>query len=223
YYIDVSTALFLFLNYPVMSLLMARIFLKEKITVTDAIATVISLIGILLIFWSRLNLLPSNFLGNMMVLAAALLWAGYIVMNRYTANRNHYRKTFWIFLLNSIMFLPLLILFGKPMDFANVNLYHFLILIALSIISTLIPYALLSYTANSVKSSTSSIILLFGPIIGVVLSFVVLKEKLPLNIIAGGFLIMISAFVSTYSTEKLFQASKYFARKIRTILFGYNF
>ncbi|MEK6984056.1 MAG: DMT family transporter [Nanoarchaeota archaeon] len=223
YYIEVSTALFLFLNYPVMLLLMARFFLKEKITATDIAATSISLIGIVLVFWSKLNLQDYSILGDLMVLSAALLWAGYIVMNRYSANGNHYRKTFWIFLLNSAMFLPLLILFGNPVGFTNIKIYHFLILTVLSVVSTLIPYTLLSYTADRVKSSTSSIILLFGPIIGVILSFVVLKEEVPFNVIAGGFLIVISAFISTFSIEKLLQASKYFARKIRTILFGYNF
>ncbi len=222
YFIDVNKALFLFLTYPIISLVIANIFLKEGITLTDFIAAFISLVGILMIFWKKFDFNFYHFKGEFMVLAAALLWAGYIVMNRYSGDAsNHYKKTFWIFLLNSIMLMPIFLLYGKPTEFVYLKLHHIFLLLALSIFSTLIPYTLLGYTAKHIKSSTTSIILLLGPIIGLVLSFIVLQEKPPFNVMAGGLLILVSAFISTYSVEKLFSASKHFTRKIRTILFGY--
>ena len=201
---------------------MASIFLKERITQTDFVTTLVSLIGILLIFWKRIDFNFYNLKGEIMVLAASLLWAGYIVLNRYSGDAtNHYKKTYWIFLLNSIMLLPIFLAYGKPAGFIYVRLNHILLLLALSIFSTLIPYTLLGYTAKHVKSSTSSIILLLGPIIGVLSSFIILKERPPFNVAAGGLLILISAFISTYSVEKLFLASNYYAKKVVSILFGY--
>ena len=222
YYIEVNKVLFLFLTYPIMTLIIARIFLKERISLTDITATFISLAGIVLIFWSKLDFDFNAYKGELMVLISALLWAGYIVLNRSSGETiNHYKKTFWLFLLNFIMILPILLAYGKPLSFLQMKFYHALLFLGLSVISTLIPYTLLSYTAKYVKSSTSSMILLFGSVISILLSFIVLKEKPPSNVISGGLLILVSAFISTYTVEKIFFASKYFANKIKTILFGY--
>ncbi|MBI2653659.1 DMT family transporter [Candidatus Woesearchaeota archaeon] len=221
YYIDVNKAILLFLTYPIMSLLLAHLFLKERITFTDITATLLSLLGVAVMFLNKINIKSDAFLGEAMVLLSALLWAGYIVMNRYSVTTSHYKKTYWIFLLNSAMLLPLFFAYGKPATFFNVTLYHLALLLIISIFSTLIPYTLLSYTAPYVKSSTSSIVLLLGPIIGVFLSFIVLKETPQIKIIFGGLLILISAFISTYSIERLFLVSKNFAKRIKTILFGY--
>ena len=218
YFIDVSKALFLFLTYPIISSVMASIFLKERITRTDIVATFISMIGIFLIFWKNFNIDFYSFKGEIMVLASALLWSGYLVMNRYSSNINHYRKTFWIFFLNSAMTFPLFIIYGRPSSFLEIKAHHIFLLLVLSVFSTLIPYIIMSYTAKDVKSSTSSIILLIGPIIGVVLSFIILKEKTPFNVIIGGVFVAVSAVISTYSVEKLFFDSKHFAKKIILML-----
>ncbi|HJO01943.1 MAG: DMT family transporter [Candidatus Woesearchaeota archaeon] len=219
YFISVSKILFLFLTYPIMTLVLARIFLKENISLTDITATIISLLGIVIMFWQNLNL--QGFKGEIMVLSAALLWSAYIILNRYSGQtKNHYRKTYWLFLISSIMILFVVLIFKETIPVYSLNLNQTLLIVLLAIL-TLIPFTLLSYALKHVKSSTSSIILLLGPVFGILLSFVVLKEKLPLNILLGGFLILTSAFISTYSIEKIFQTSKLFSNKIKTILFGY--
>ena len=118
------------------------------------------------------------------------------------------------------MILFVVLIFKETIPVYSLNLNQTLLIVLLAIL-TLIPFTLLSYALKHVKSSTSSIILLLGPVFGILLSFVVLKEKLPLNILLGGFLILTSAFISTYSIEKIFQTSKLFSNKIKTILFGY--
>ena len=221
YFIDVNKALFLFLTYPIVVLIMARIFLKEKISFTDIIAALISLFGIFLIFRSKIELSFSANKGELMMLASVILWSVYIVVNRHSGETtHHYRKTFWIFLFNFALLSPLFLLFGNPSSIAVLGFQQFLLLLALAVI-TLVPFALLSYTAKYVKPSTSSVILLLGPVIGILLSFVILKEKPPLNVLAGGLLVLMSAFISTYTVERIFSTSKLFAHKIRTILFGY--
>lgn len=215
YFIDVSKALLLFLTYPIMSLIIARIFLNEGIGMTEIATTAISITGVFLIFWKNFNIGLFGFKGEMMVLAAAFLWAAYIVMNHHSGDSiNHHKKTFWIFALNSLFLLPLLLLYGKPLAFLSIKPFHLVLLLTLSVFSTLIPYALMSYAARSVKSSTSSIILLLGPVLGVIASFAVLHEKPPMNVIAGGSFILMSAFISTYSIQKLFAASKYYVKRV---------
>lgn len=221
YFIEVNKALFLFLTYPIIVLIIARIFLKEKIAFTDVIATLISLFGIFLIFWSKIELNFNANKGELMISASVILWSIYMVINRHSGETtHHYRKTFWIFLFNFAFLSPLFLFFGKPSSIAFFDAQQFLLLLALAVI-TLVPFTLLSYTAKYVKSSTSSVILLLGPVIGILLSFVILKEKPPLNVIAGGLLVLMSAFISTYTVERIFSTSKLFAHRIKTILFGY--
>ncbi len=221
YFIDVNKAVFLFLTSPIITLIMADVFLREKMSLTDIVAVVISFIGVVLMFRSKLNFDFSAYKGEILVIASSLLWSGYIILNRHSGETtNHYRKTLWIFLLNSVIILPVFLMYGDLPSFFVLEPKNLAILFTLSFI-TLIPFTLLSYTAKHVKSSTSSIILLLGPVISIVLSFFVLKESLPLSIIAGGSLVLVAAFISTYSVEKIFSASKEFANRIKTVLFGY--
>ena len=218
YYINVNKALFLFLMNPIMALILARIFLNERITKTDILATLTSIAGAVMIFWKSISL--SGVKGELMVLGAAILWSGYVVLNKYTANANTYRKTYWIFIFNSLLAMPLFFLLGDASSFTKISEWQLFLLLVLSFFSTLIPYTLMSYTAKFVKSLTSSIMLLLGPVTGLLLSFMVLKERPPANVIFGGTCILISAFISTYSVEKIFTASKKFAKRI-TAAFGY--
>ncbi|MBI2651608.1 DMT family transporter [Candidatus Woesearchaeota archaeon] len=218
YFISVSKATFLFLTYPILSLILARIFLKESITKTDVIATIISFSGIVVMFWKKIELQGSK--GEIMVLAASLLWSAYIIMNRYLGEtKNHYRKTYWLFLFNAAIILIALAATKDAISLYALSFRDMVLLLSLAIFSTLIPYTLLGYAAKYVKSSTSSIILLLGPIFGILLSFIILKERPPLGTLIGGFFILISAFISTYSVEKLLEASKRFPKKIKSMLF----
>lgn len=219
YFIDVSRILFLFLTYPIMTLVLARIFLKESISPTDITVTIISLIGIIIMFWQKLEL--QGFKGEIMVLLAALLWSAYIIMNRYSGEtENHYRKTFWVFLLTLMMLSLVAMAFKETIPLYSLNSNQIILLLLLATF-TIIPFTLLSYASKHVKSSTLSIILLLGPVLGIFLSFIVLKEQPPLNTFIGGFFILTSALISTYSVEEIFQASKSVSNKIKTILFGY--
>lgn len=197
--IDVSQSIFLFLTYPVFSLAIARIFINERATKKDLIMTFLGLTGLAITFWNKFYFNLNRLGGELMVIAASILWAGYLVLNRHSGGRfSYHRKTFWLFLLNSIMLLPIFIAYLNPPDFLGISMRNFLLLIFLSVVCTLIPYALLGYAAKNVKSSTSSVILLLGPIIGIIMSFVILNERPPLNVILGGLLILASALASSY-------------------------
>lgn len=220
YYIDVSTASFLFLTFPIFTLILARILLKEQISLVDIIVAVISFIGLLFMFSNQLEL--QSYKGQLMALASAILFSFYVIINRKSSQSiNHYKKTNWLFIFNSLILLAVIPFFSQEIEFTSLTNLNISLLLLLATLFTLIPFTLQLYAIKYVKSSTFSMILLLGPTLTIFWSFLILKESLSLNIIFGGLLILIAAFFSTYSVEKIFYASKEFSRKIKSFLFEY--
>ena len=217
-FIDVTIASFLFLTFPIFTLILARIFLNEKISLTDTIATLISFLGLSIMFFQQFNL--ENLLGQAMALSASILFAFYIIVNRKSSqSSNHYKKTNYLFLFNTLI-LSAVILFSPQHIEYSFSKFNILLLALLAIPFTLIPFTLQIYSIKYVKSSTFSMILLISPILTILWSFLLLSEIPSSNTILGGLLIVASAIISTYSVEKIFYISKKFPRKIKNLLLG---
>lgn len=209
YYTTVNRALFIFLMYPVVAMLMARIIVKEKITKNDTLASFFSVIGIIAIFWGS-DLGSKSLIGDIMVLVSMLLWCGYMILNRFTSLRElHFRQTFWLFLFSFLIFIPAYLMLGLEQPITNLSLKGSLLVFIIVIFSTLIPYSLINYTSNRIKTSTIGFLLLLGQVVSIFLSFLILKEKPDANVIIGGFLVVFSAVMSVYSLEKLFSFREY--------------
>ena len=220
HYIGVTTASFLFLTFPIFTLILARILLKEHISRTDMIVTVISFIGLLIMFSNQLEL--QNYKGQLMALTSAILFSFYVIINRKSSQSiNHFKKTNWLFIFNTLILLAVIPFFGQNIEFASFTVVNISLLILLATVFTLIPFTLQLYAIKYVKSSTFSMILLLGPILTIFLSFLILHESPSLNTLIGGILILFSAFISTYSVERIFYASREFSRKIKSFLFEY--
>ena len=209
YYTTVNRALFIFLMYPVVAMLMARIIVKETITKNDMAASFLSLIGVIAIFWGS-DLGSKSLAGDVMVLFSMLIWCGFMILNRFTALRDlHFRQTFWLFLFSFLLFVPSYLILGLGQPISNISLKGSFLILVIVVFSTLIPYSLINYASNRIKTSTIGFLLLLGQVISIFLSFLILKENPDANVIIGGLLVVFSAVMSIYSLERLFSFKEY--------------
>lgn len=219
YYINVNRALFIFLMYPVIAMILAHIFIKEPITKQDVIATFLSFLGIIAIFWNT-SLKGGKIIGDMMVILSVILWCSYMVFNRYTSLREiHYRQTFWLFLFGALLFIPSYYFFGLEQPISNISLKGIFFILFIVIFSTLIPYSIINYVSRYIKISTMGILLLLSQLISISLSFILLKESPAINVVIGGLFIILAAIMSIYSFDKLFSFRKYL--KARALYDGF--
>ncbi|MCH8004577.1 MAG: DMT family transporter [Nanoarchaeota archaeon] len=208
-YIPINRALFIFFTYPIITSILAHIFINEPITKQDIISISISFIGIVAIFW-KTSLSGGTLIGDVMVIISVLMWSGYIVLNRYTALREvYYKQTFWIFAFSLIFLLPVFIFTDSFSTFAAASAKTIFLLIFVGFVSTLLPYTILNYASKHMKTSVIGVFILLSMVLTIFLSFAFLGEEPKTNVIIGGIFITIAAITSVYSFDQLFSFRKY--------------
>ncbi len=209
-YISVNRAVFLFLAYPVFTLILAHFFIKEPVTRKDIFATALSFIGALVIFQNSGGFFGGSLIGDAMVILSTILWSAYIVLNRYTAAREMYwRQTFWTFIFIALLFFPIYLMYGNHESIISLPLSAIGLLLVTAVFSTIIPYAIINYVSRDLKTSTIGLLLLLNQVITILLSFWILKEEPTGNVIFGGMLLFAAALFSVYSLEQLFSPRNY--------------
>jgi len=208
-YIPINRALFIFFTYPIITSIMAHIFINEPITKQDLISILISLVGVIIIFW-KTSLTGGTLIGDIMVIISVLMWSGYIVLNRYTALREvYYKQTFWLFAFSFILLLPVFFFVDSFSTFAAASTKTIFLLILVGSFSTLLPYTILNYASKHMKTSVIGFFILLSTVLTIFLSFAFLDEEPSANVIIGGILIIFAAITSIYSFDKLFSFKKY--------------
>lgn len=195
-------AAFLHKTLPIYALVLAFIFLKEKITKKQLIAMSIMLLGLLLIEFTKIS--PEIRIGDILVLSATALWA---IENTLAKKAMLNKESNWVVTF-SRMFFGSLILFAIIFLTGKTNLL-------LSLTSQQILYIFISgiflflyvftwyWGLKYINLSKASTILLIAPVISLILGIIWLGEQIFTLQIIGSALILIGAyFVVKVKSEK---------------------
>lgn len=183
---------------PAFVLLFAPLLLKEKTTQRGMIALAISTLGVLAVIDPRTaNFSSTLFLGNMSLLAAALTWALYSVLVRKVSKKTDLLTSSAIMLIGGI---PSSLLFGaleiKKQGLGEITMGIIGGILFLGIISTALAMFLWNYAFAHLPASTASLTFFAQPVIGTLLGWFFLGEKITPLFIAGGVLIGIGLLIS---------------------------
>jgi drug/metabolite transporter (DMT)-like permease len=186
---------------PAFVLLFAPLLLKEKTTSRGMAALVVASFGVLAVIDPRTADFSSKlFLGNLSLIAAALTWALYSVLVRKVSTTSNLLASSTVMLMGGI---PSSILFGfLEINKQGVGLITPGIiggLLFLGIVSTAIAMFLWNYAFASLPASTASLTFFAQPVVGTLLGWFFLGEKITPLFLAGGVLIGIGILIS--STE----------------------
>ncbi len=187
---------------PAFVLLFAPFFLKEKATARGVIALAISSLGVIAVIDPRtVNLSSSLFLGNLSLLAAALTWALYSVLVRKVARSADLLISSAIMLAGGI---PSSILFGafevSKQGIGEITIGIIGGILFLGIISTALAMFLWNYAFAKLPASVASLTFFAQPVVGTILGWFFLGEKITPLFLLGGILIGVGLVIS--STEQ---------------------
>jgi drug/metabolite transporter (DMT)-like permease len=192
-FISPGAASLIIATIPVFIIILAVIFLNEKINILKLMGVVIALIGVIVIsIWGNQDTsIEINFIyGALAVLFAAIMGALYTVagkklLDRYTA----LSLTVYAMLLGSLGLIPLL----SPSLFSEVSsmsMNGWIGIIFLGICSTVIAY-FLWYVALEIKTVSDLSVYLYGiPVLSTIVSYFWLKTEITVFFILGGVLVI---------------------------------
>ena len=184
---------------PAFVLIFASILLKEKITALRIVALFLATLGVVAVIDPRsAQLNPDLFLGNILLLGAAVTWALYSVLVR-KATRN--LDVIPFSLIAFLGGLPISIPAGawelKTLGVGEISLGVVGGVLFLGIISTALAMVLWNNAFALVDASLVSLTFFAQPVVGTVLGWVFLGERITPLFLFGGFLIGLGLVISS--------------------------
>ncbi len=209
-YASASEAGILFAMTPVLTLLFASILLKEKTTFLQKIGVLVSVFGVVYIFYRNgIDTSGQSMLGNVLLLLSVLsIVVYYIVGKKLTASYSPAEITFTVILMACMVFNGIAVFshiqdqslgaFLRPLSqptFLWAVLY-------LGVLSTLLTFFLTNYALARIPASNVSIFNNLPPVIAVFSGVVILGEQLHLPYILGGIMVLLGVVATLFFKKK---------------------
>ncbi len=183
---------------PALVLPFAAAILGEKATARRLVALAAACLGVVAVIDPRsVDFSSARFLGSLLLLAAALSWALYSVLVRRVSRPADVLQSSAVMLLGG---LPTSVAIGAwevsrgglgPIGPGTVAGVLFL-----GIVCTAVAMFLWNYAFAALPASTASLTFFAQPVVGTLLGWALLGERLTLLFLAGGLLIALGIFVS---------------------------
>jgi len=188
--IQVAAAIFIQYLAPVMVAFFSICFWKERLTPTKFLSLVISLAGCYLVVGGyNLHLMQMNRVGILCGLASAICFATYTLFGE----RGMHRYSPWTVLFYAFLFATFTWhIIYPPFQYlrAGYSLNQWGWLLYISVIGTLIPFALFFVGVNFIRSTRASITATLEPISAGFFAYLFLGEVLePLQIVGGAMVV----------------------------------
>jgi drug/metabolite transporter (DMT)-like permease len=184
---------------PAFVLLFAPFLLGERTTVRGIIALVVSTLGVVAVIDPRnAELSPTLFWGNMSLLAAGLTWALYSVLVRKVSKSGDLLTSSTLMLLGGV---PSSLLFTmwevQTQGVGEITLGIIGGVLFLGIISTALAMFMWNYAFAELPAAVASLTFFAQPVVGTLLGWFFLSEKITPLFLAGGVLIGIGILIAT--------------------------
>jgi drug/metabolite transporter (DMT)-like permease len=184
---------------PAFVLIFASILLKEKITATRITALFLATLGVVAVIDPRsAQLDPDLFLGNILLIGAAVTWALYsVLVRKATQNLDVVPFSLIAFLGGLPVALPAGAWELKTLGVGEISLGVVGGVLFLGIISTALAMVLWNNAFALVDANLASLTFFAQPIVGTVLGWLFLGERITPLFLLGGLLIGLGLIVSS--------------------------
>ena len=173
----------------------------EKLSVRKLAAIGVAMVGMVFVSGVLQGNQESSILGVVLGVGAAVFYASVILMNKKLSPIGAYDKTLCQLGAASLVVAPYLLLTGG-IRFEAMTSLSWGALIILGIVHTGISYALYFGGIRDVNAQTAAILSYLDPVLSILLSAWILREKLDAHAVAGAVLILGSALFSELSDRK---------------------
>ena len=197
----VSKATFLSNLAPIVVIVYALFFLKEKFSKFFVIAVLLSLSGMFLLLGESFQFNKTQFLGDLLGVLTALWYGSYIVT--ISQLRKKFNSTTIMFLSGSVS--SALVLIAALLFEQNLipqSVFTITILFLLGFICQFMGQTFITYSLAYLPASLSSLSLLIQPVTATILAYLFFEEKLTLIQFMGSILILIGIYIARTKYEK---------------------
>ena len=196
-YTSVSIATLCYYMEPTIVILASAILFRERITVRKGLCAAAAVLGMVLVSGVSDGMLPQagQWRGSAMGLGAAALYSVVVLMNKRTAGVDAFEKSVIQLAAAAAVLIPYLLL-TENFSALTCSAGTALLLLLVGIVHTGIAYALYFGSMDGLETQTIAIFSYIDPIVALVLSAIVLSEKMSAAGIAGSVLILGSAILS---------------------------
>lgn len=201
-YTTVATATVCYYLAPVF-LLLASPIIGEKLTARKLICIAIALVGMVFVSGVMEGGLPpvSELMGVLCGIGAAAFYATVMVLNKKLSPIPAYDKTVLQLGAAAVVVLPYMLLTGGA-DISAMTATGWVLLAVVGVIHTGLAYTMYFGAMGKLPATTVAVFSYLDPVIAVVLSALVLREKITLWGILGSVLILASALYSELPERK---------------------
>ena len=201
---SVATATLCYYMAPVFVILASPFLFGEKLTKKKALCVFGAFIGMIFVsgFAEGISFGAGELKGVLLGLSAAVLYASVVLMNKKTEAVPPFEKTVIQLGSSAAVLLPYT-LFIEKAEVSGISGKAILMLLVVGIVHTGIAYALYFGSIGSLPAQTTAIFSYIDPVFAIILSAVLLNEKMTVFGILGAVLILGSAVLSeTNDVEK---------------------
>ena len=189
-YTTVSIATLSYYFAPVIVMVTSPLFFKEKITVKQWICFVMSTLGILLITGiGDVSAGSNSLLGIAFGLGAACLYAAVILLNKFIKGAEGIHRTILQFAAAALVLIPY-VGATSGVTISSLNRTGWICLLIVGLFHTGINYCLYFSSLKELPGQKAAILSYIDPLVAVLVSVLILGEKLTLMQAAGGALIL---------------------------------
>lgn len=183
---------------PIFTLAAANIFLKEKLTNKLIFSAILAVFGLLLILGPpTIALGISHLIGGLLLIVSSLSWVGYEIISKKLFKKYSPKTiTFYSFLIGSATFFPIAIfeLFKSPGWITNLTLPGLVGILYGAIFASTIAYFCWQYGLSKLTATAASFFFYLDPVTGVIVSVLLLKERITPTFVVGAILVILAVF-----------------------------
>ena len=202
--IPVVVIVLLLYTQPLWTILINKIFLKEKITRIQIITCILVLLGMVVLINPFSVKVHYSLLGIVIATLGGIGLAGWITVGSIASKKHinpvtsNFYETFFMLIILAIMYPLLRFVFPNPSvtSFSFVwpiKMWIYFVIFAL--FSQILNHILFLTGAKKVPAVDSGIIMLLEPLSAAILSIIFLKQPLTINIIIGGAIIIFANYL----------------------------
>ncbi len=201
-YTSVATATLCYYMQPTIVLVLAAVFLKEKITLKRAGCAVVSLIGMVFVsgVFDAGGMSGINSKGIVLALCAAFFYSLIIIMNKKIGEADVYEKTLIQLVSAAVVMIPYILITEKNIEFPTDGNTIILVIIV-GILHTGIAYALYYGAMQPLSAQSISALSYIDPVVALLVSALYLKENVGFGCIPGALLILGAAFIGEINVK----------------------
>ncbi|MBO4573802.1 MAG: DMT family transporter [Bacteroidales bacterium] len=201
HYIAAGVASTLLFTYPIMTAVIMGLLFKERAGLKTIVAIVLSLVGVLLLYWSDAGG-ALNTLGVVLVLVSALTYAIYIiVVNRCPLEMSSFKINFYVILYCAIGMAVFAWLTGQPLRLPH-NAVSWFYATWLAVVPATLSLVLMVYASKYVGATPTAILGALEPLTAVLIGIFVFDEPFGLRLAFGIVLILGAVIITAYSPKK---------------------